>query len=89
MVVADDRLHDPRLRPLSFINSPDLARYLPRSTKPSHIIAATALGGGIPNIIFTAIGALVATGLGSDAGIVNFAETEKLMNTGRTRPLAI
>ena len=30
--------------PLSFINSPDIARYLPRSTKPSHIAAATALG---------------------------------------------
>ena len=53
--------------PLSFINSPDLARYLPRSTKPSHIIAATALGGGIPNLIFTAIGALVATGIGAAA----------------------
>lgn len=37
----------------------------------------------------SACGALVATGLGSDAGIVNFAETEKLMNTGRTRLLAI
>lgn len=37
----------------------------------------------------SACGALVATGLGSDAGIVNFEETEKLMNTARTRPLAI
>ena len=30
--------------PLSFSNSADLARYLPRETKPSHIVAATALG---------------------------------------------
>ncbi|MDR3375740.1 MAG: sugar kinase [Ancalomicrobiaceae bacterium] len=35
----------------------------------------------------TACGALVATGLGSDAGIVNFDETEKLMKTARTKPL--
>ncbi len=33
----------------------------------------------------SACGALVATGLGSDAGIVSFEETEKLMNTARTR----
>lgn len=33
----------------------------------------------------SACGALVATGLGSDAGIVNFEATEKLMNTGRLR----
>ncbi len=33
----------------------------------------------------SACGALVATGLGSDAGIVDFDETEKLMRTGRTR----
>ena len=50
--------------PLSYINSPDLARYLPRSTKPSHIAAATALGGAIPNVLFTTIGVLVATGIG-------------------------
>lgn len=53
--------------PLSYINSPDLARYLPRTTKPSHIVAATALGGAIPNILFTAIGVLVATGIGAAA----------------------
>ena len=35
----------------------------------------------------SAAGALVATGLGSDAGIVSFADTERLMNTARTRPL--
>ncbi|MFE1646461.1 purine-cytosine permease family protein [Microbacterium sp. P01] len=53
--------------PLSFINSPDLARYLPRSTKPSHIAAATALGGALPFIVFTIVGALLATGLSADA----------------------
>ena len=53
--------------PLSFINSPDIARYLPRSTKPSHIAAATALGGGIPFIVFTVIGALLATALTPEA----------------------
>ncbi|MDN3494954.1 cytosine permease [Planococcus sp. APC 4015] len=52
--------------PLSFINSPDIARYLPRSTKPSHIAAATALGGAVPFVVFTAVGALLATALGPD-----------------------
>ncbi|WP_102192762.1 purine-cytosine permease family protein [Microbacterium aurantiacum] len=49
--------------PLSFMNSPDIARYLPRDTKPSHITAATALGGAIPFIVFTTVGVLLATGL--------------------------
>ena len=34
--------------PLSYANSPDIARYLPRSTRPLHIIAATAFGGARP-----------------------------------------
>jgi len=58
--------------PLSFINSPDIARYLPRSTKPSHIAAATGFGGALPFIVFTAVGVLLATGLKAsafDAGI--------------------
>lgn len=58
--------------PLSFINSPDIARYLPRSTRPSHIAAATALGGAVPFIVFTGVGVLLATGLKAsafDAGI--------------------
>lgn len=54
--------------PLSYSNSPDMARYLPRSTKPSHIIAATALGGALPCIFFTVVGALLATGV-SDAAM--------------------
>ncbi|MFC8040988.1 purine-cytosine permease family protein [Paenarthrobacter sp. NPDC057355] len=53
--------------PLSYSNSPDLARYLPESTKPSHIVAATALGGALPCIFFTAAGALMATGIDAAA----------------------
>jgi nucleobase:cation symporter-1, NCS1 family len=53
--------------PISFINSPDIARYLPRSTKGSHIVAATALGGAVPCVVFTVVGALLATGLGDEA----------------------
>ncbi|WP_350350049.1 cytosine permease [Agromyces sp. G08B096] len=57
--------------PISYINSPDLARYLPRSTKPSHIIAATALGGALPGIVFAIVGVLLGTAVmdGLDAGI--------------------
>ncbi|WP_430644780.1 purine-cytosine permease family protein [Agromyces sp. GXS1127] len=58
--------------PLSFINSPDIARYLPRSTKPSRIALATGLGGAIPFIVFTTVGVLLATGLSGaafDAGL--------------------
>jgi NCS1 family nucleobase:cation symporter-1 len=58
--------------PISFINSPDIARYLPRSTKPSHIVAATALGGALPGMVFTIVGALLATvaaGAVMEAGI--------------------
>lgn len=36
----------------------------------------------------SACGALVATGLGSDAGIVSFEETEKFMNTAHVKPVA-
>ena len=53
--------------PLSFSNSPDMARYLPRSTKASSIIAATALGGMLPGIFFTSVGALLATGIDAAA----------------------
>lgn len=45
--------------PLSYSNSADVARYLPASTKPSHIIAATALGGAVPSFLFTTVGALL------------------------------
>ena len=53
--------------PLSFINSPDIARYLPRSTKHSHIALATALGGAVPFVVFTIVGVLLATGLSEAA----------------------
>lgn len=53
--------------PLSFINSPDLARYLPRSTKPSRIALATGLGGAVPFIAFTSVGVLLATGMSAAA----------------------
>ncbi|WP_217133645.1 purine-cytosine permease family protein [Leucobacter chinensis] len=49
--------------PLSFTNSADLARYLPRNASRGGIIAATALGGALPSVLFTSAGALMATGL--------------------------
>lgn len=51
--------------PLSFINSPDIARYLPRSIPPWRIAVATACGGAVPFIAFTTVGALFATTLRS------------------------
>ncbi|WP_204977015.1 cytosine permease [Microbacterium esteraromaticum] len=45
--------------PLSYSNSADIARYPPRSTKPSHTIAATAFGGAIPCLFFTGVGVLL------------------------------
>lgn len=53
--------------PLSYSNSPDLARYLPQTTKPWNIIAATAFGGALPCMFFTAVGALLATGIDAAA----------------------
>lgn len=53
--------------PLSFSNSADLARYLPRSASPWRIIAATALGGAIPTAFFTFIGVLVGTAISPEA----------------------
>lgn len=47
--------------PLSFSNSADMARYLPRDAKRSHIILATALGGAIPCGFFTIVGALLGS----------------------------
>lgn len=53
--------------PLSFSNSADVARYLPRDAKPSHIAAATALGGAIPCAFFTIVGALLGSVVSADA----------------------
>ncbi|MCU4296862.1 nitrate reductase [Brevibacterium permense] len=47
--------------PLSFSNSADMARYLPRDTKPWAIVAATALGGAIPGTVFFIVGIYLAT----------------------------
>ncbi|HEY5859210.1 MAG TPA: cytosine permease [Actinomycetota bacterium] len=63
--------------PLSYVNSPDIARYLPRSTRPSHIIAATAFGGALPCIFFTIVGALLATAV-SDTAMADGIETALL-----------
>jgi NCS1 family nucleobase:cation symporter-1 len=52
--------------PLSFFNSPDMARYLPTSTPKWKTAAATGCGGATAGIIFTMVGALIATGAGFD-----------------------
>lgn len=47
--------------PLSYSNSADLARYLPRHTSARSIIAATGLGGALPSIVLVSVGALLGT----------------------------
>ncbi|MER8188637.1 cytosine permease [Kitasatospora sp. NPDC094015] len=49
--------------PLSYSNSPDLSRYLPRDTSAKAITLWTALGAFLPSVLFTAIGSLAATTL--------------------------
>ncbi|MEU9320637.1 cytosine permease [Streptomyces sp. NPDC048295] len=49
--------------PLSYSNSPDLARYLPRESSPVAIAGWTALGAYLPSTVFTMVGALAATSL--------------------------
>ncbi|MEU0937479.1 cytosine permease [Embleya sp. NPDC005971] len=49
--------------PLSYSNSPDLARYLPRDANPVAIAGWTALGAYLPSVVFTSVGALAATAL--------------------------
>ncbi|MEV0254087.1 cytosine permease [Streptomyces sp. NPDC050732] len=48
---------------LSYSNSPDLARYLPRAGSVTAIAGWTALGAYLPSTVFTSVGALAATGL--------------------------
>ncbi|ALG09710.1 purine-cytosine permease family protein [Kibdelosporangium phytohabitans] len=48
---------------LSYNNSADFARYLPRTTKPAAVAGWTALGAYIPSVLFTVLGALAATTL--------------------------
>ncbi|GAA1107108.1 purine-cytosine permease family protein [Nocardiopsis metallicus] len=47
----------------SYVNSPDLARYLPRDSSRVGITLWSAAGGFVPSVVFTAAGALAATGL--------------------------
>lgn len=49
--------------PLSYSNSPDLARYLPRGSSPFAIAGWTAFGAYLPSTVFTTVGALAATHL--------------------------
>ncbi|MGV9270450.1 purine-cytosine permease family protein [Kitasatospora sp. NPDC003701] len=49
--------------PLSYANSPDLSRYLPRTTGRRAVTLWTAAGGFLPSVLFTAIGTLAATTL--------------------------
>ncbi|TCO55969.1 purine-cytosine permease family protein [Actinocrispum wychmicini] len=48
---------------LSYNNSADFARYLPRSTRPAAIAGWTTLGAFVPSVLFTALGAFAATTL--------------------------
>ncbi len=62
--------------PLSFINSPDMARYLPEDVAPWRVATAVALGGGLVGILFTTIGALIVTATDYDpaAGLMGAFE---------------
>ncbi|CAM2734539.1 purine-cytosine permease family protein [Streptomyces albus] len=48
---------------LSYNNSPDLARYLPRGSSVAAVAGWTAFGAYLPGVVFTSVGALAATGL--------------------------
>ncbi|SDK32708.1 purine-cytosine permease family protein [Streptomyces indicus] len=48
---------------LSYSNSPDLARYLPRTSSLPAIAGWTAFGAYLPSVVFTSVGALAATTL--------------------------
>ncbi|MFJ8038972.1 purine-cytosine permease family protein [Kitasatospora sp. NPDC096147] len=49
--------------PLSYANSPDLARYLPRGSSPRAVALWTAAGAYLPSVVFTVVGVLAATSL--------------------------
>ncbi|TQC50905.1 nitrate reductase [Rhodococcus sp. WS4] len=49
--------------PLSYTNSADFSRYLPRTTSPVSVAAWTALGAFVPSVLFTGLGALAGTAL--------------------------
>ena len=47
--------------PLSYTTSADFSRYLPRTTSARSIIGWTALGGFVPGVVVSSLGALAAT----------------------------
>ena len=47
--------------PLSYSNSADFARYLPRTTSPFAVAGWTALGSAAPSVLLSTLGALAAT----------------------------
>ncbi|MFF2437250.1 purine-cytosine permease family protein [Streptomyces sp. NPDC058107] len=47
--------------PLSYTNSADFSRYLPRTTSPKAIVGWTSLGGFLPSVVVTSLGAFAAT----------------------------
>lgn len=47
--------------PLSYTNSADFSRYLPRTSSPWAVAGWTALGGFLPGVLLTSLGALAAT----------------------------
>ncbi|MFZ3467834.1 purine-cytosine permease family protein [Streptomyces sp. 4.24] len=47
--------------PLSYTNSADFSRYLPRETSPKAVAGWTALGGFLPGVLVTSLGAAAAT----------------------------
>ncbi|MFF4081736.1 purine-cytosine permease family protein [Streptomyces sp. NPDC001777] len=49
--------------PLSYGNSPDLTRYLPKDTSGRAVALWTASGAFLPSVVFTTVGALAATTL--------------------------
>ncbi|WP_037604257.1 purine-cytosine permease family protein [Streptacidiphilus rugosus] len=49
--------------PLSYNNSADFARYLPRATPARSIAVWTALGAFVPSVLFTALGTLAGTAI--------------------------
>jgi purine-cytosine permease-like protein len=49
--------------PLSYTNSSDFSRYLPRDTRPGAVAGWTALGAFVPSVLFTAVGAIAGTAL--------------------------
>ncbi len=47
--------------PMSYTNSPDFSRYLPRTSSKVAIVGWTALGGFLPSVVVCSIGAFAAT----------------------------